>query len=40
MIAALSPEKLAAKDGRRAIAALGLTLVSLVAACYVLANLI
>jgi hypothetical protein len=40
LIAALSPEKLAAKDGRRAIAALGLTLVSLVAACYVLANLI
>jgi len=40
LIAALSPEKLAAKDGRRAIAALALTLVSLVAACYVLANLI
>jgi hypothetical protein len=40
LIAALSPEKLAAKDGRRAIAALALTLASLVAACYVLANLI
>jgi hypothetical protein len=40
LIAALSSEKLAAKDGRRAIAALALTLISLAAACYVLANLI
>jgi hypothetical protein len=40
LIAALSPEKLAAKDGRRAMAALALTLISLVAACYVLADLI
>jgi hypothetical protein len=36
LIAALSPEKLAAKDGRRAIAALALTLISLAAACYLL----
>jgi hypothetical protein len=39
LIAALSPEKLAAKDGRRAIAALALTVISLAAACYVLAHL-
>lgn len=38
LIAALSPEKLAAKDGRRAMAALALTLISLVAACYLLAQ--
>jgi hypothetical protein len=38
LIAALSPEKLAAKDGYRAMAALALTLVSLVVACYLLAH--
>jgi len=40
LIAALSPEKLAAKDARRALAALALTLISLVAACYALADLL
>jgi hypothetical protein len=40
VIAALSAEKLAAKDGRRALASLALTLLSLVAACYALADLI
>jgi hypothetical protein len=39
LIAALSPEKLAAKDGYRALGSLGLTLVSLVMACYLLARL-
>jgi hypothetical protein len=39
LIAALSPEKLAARDGRRALAGLALTLVSMVVAGYVLANL-
>jgi hypothetical protein len=40
VIAALSAEKLAAKDGRRALVSLALTLISLVAACYALVDLL